>query len=212
MGMRVVQDLHSCCGERVEVMDLIKFPPYFKIILQSLNFEGVEYLIVGGWAVRIHGYARATRDLDIWTSTRQDNAEKLFQIIHSWAGENPHISPELFAHPNRILRMSFPPVIFEIVDPILGQKPMVLQQFQVDNLGQVEILTVQTAAEFYECYANRVVVQVDGVPINVIGLQDLKKIKQAGDRPKDRLDLAHLATADPGSTLPSGRSGAGRLP
>ncbi len=193
-------------------MDPITFPPYFKVILHSLNSEGVEYLVVGGWAVRYHGYPRSTRDLDIWIGTRQDNAQKLSQVIRSWAGENPNISPELFAHPNRIIRMSFPPINIEIVDPIIGQKARVLQQFQADNPGQVEILTVQTGAEFNDCYANRVIVQVDGVPINIIGLQDLKKIKEAGDRPKDRQDLAHLATDDPGSTLPSGRSGAGRLP
>ncbi len=161
--------------------------------MQSLNSKGIEYLVVGGWAVNFHGYSRAPRDLDIWTGTRRENAEKISRAMCSWAGENPNFRPELFEHPNRIIRFSYPAVKVEIVDPIIGQRARVLKQFQVDYPGQIEILTVQTGAEFNDCYANRVVEEINGLKVNIISLQDLKKIKQAGNRPKDREDLAHLS-------------------
>ncbi len=173
-------------------MPPIRFPPFFEAFLQSLNSGGVEYLLVGGWAVQFYGYPRSTRDLDIWISTRRENAEKISRIMRFWTRENPNFPSELFEHPNRIIRLILPPVSIEIVDPIVGQAAKVLQQFQVENPEQMEILTVQTGAEFYDCYANRVVEQIDGLTINIISLQDLKKIKQAGNRPKDREDLVHL--------------------
>ncbi len=38
----------------------------FKEFLQSLNDNGVRYLVVGGYAVTLHGYPRYTKDIDIW--------------------------------------------------------------------------------------------------------------------------------------------------
>jgi hypothetical protein len=50
-------------------MGQIEFPPDFGEFLRLLNDHGVEYLIVGGFAVALHGYPRATADMDIWVST-----------------------------------------------------------------------------------------------------------------------------------------------
>ena len=40
--------------------------PDFKEFIQLLNKNEVEYLLVGGYAVVIYGYVRATGDMDIW--------------------------------------------------------------------------------------------------------------------------------------------------
>ncbi len=47
---------------------MIEFPKDFKEFLQLLNSKGVEYLVIGGYAVGYHGYPRATGDMDIWIS------------------------------------------------------------------------------------------------------------------------------------------------
>ena len=47
-------------------MDTIKLHPDFKDFLRLLNSHGVEYLLIGGYAVGYHGYPRATGDMDIW--------------------------------------------------------------------------------------------------------------------------------------------------
>ena len=44
----------------------ITLPPDFKEFLRLLNTHGVEYLLIGGYAVGYHGYPRATNDMDIW--------------------------------------------------------------------------------------------------------------------------------------------------
>jgi hypothetical protein len=49
----------------------------FKEFLKSFNLNRVEYLLIGGYAVGIYGYVRATNDLDIWVGTSPENAARL---------------------------------------------------------------------------------------------------------------------------------------
>ena len=50
-------------------MEQIEFPQDFSEFLKLLNDHSVEYLLVVGFAVAIHGYPRATSDMDVWVST-----------------------------------------------------------------------------------------------------------------------------------------------
>jgi hypothetical protein len=54
----------------------IELPKDFREFLRLLSAHGVEYVLVGGYAVGFHGYARATNDLDIWIALSRDNALK----------------------------------------------------------------------------------------------------------------------------------------
>ena len=49
-------------------MATIRLPPDFKDFLQLLNSEGIDYLLLGGYAVAYYGYPRATADMDIWVA------------------------------------------------------------------------------------------------------------------------------------------------
>src|SRR5579862_7228503 len=51
-------------------------PPDFKEFLQLLNSNGVEYLLIGGYAVGYYGYVRATADMDIWVALNVTNAAR----------------------------------------------------------------------------------------------------------------------------------------
>ena len=164
----------------------IRLSPIFKAFLQNLNSEGIEYLLVGGYAVCYHGYSRPTRDLDVWTNTRPDNAAKISRVIRTWTGGNTNFPQELFEHCNRIVRIIFPTLKIEIVDPVIGQKAKILDQYEVENLGQIEILTVQSGMDFVVSYADRLIDDIDGVKVNIISLPDLKK-NQASGRQAQRL-------------------------
>ena len=59
----------------------ITLPPDFKEFLRSLNTHGVEYLLMGGYAVGYHGYPRATNDMDIWIAIHPENAECMVATI-----------------------------------------------------------------------------------------------------------------------------------
>jgi hypothetical protein len=57
---------------------------------------------------------------------------------------------------------------------------------------RLEVITSASGVDFNDCYANREVVEIDGIPINLISLQDLKKNKRAAGRHKDMEDIEHL--------------------
>ena len=49
------------------------FDSDFRDFIQSLNDHNVDYLLVGGYAVILHGYRRTTGDLDIWVNRTKEN-------------------------------------------------------------------------------------------------------------------------------------------
>lgn len=173
-------------------MNLLHLSTSFKAFLRLLNDKQVEYLLVGGYAVRYYGYPRATTDLDLWTATHPLNAVKIVEACQAFGSGIPGLTPEPLRHENRIIVIEVPPLSAEILNPIRGRKPEVLHHFQGSQTERIEILTVQSGVGFETCFAERVVDTLDGVEVNIISLRHLQAIKRAGDRPKDLDDLMHL--------------------
>ncbi len=148
-------------------MATIHLPPDFKEFLQLLNSRGVEYLVVGGYAVGFHGYPRATADLDIWIAATEKNAEKLEGVLRDFGFDLPELSKDLFLEKDRIVRMGTPPV-------------------------RVEILTSISGVQFHRCYTSRETTEIDGVKVDFISLEHLKANKKAAGRHQDLSDLEHL--------------------
>lgn len=75
----------------------------FKEFIQSLNANGVRYLIVGGYAVAIHGYPRYTKDIDIWIALDKENAERMIQALQDFGFGSLGLRAEdfLVPEPNR---------------------------------------------------------------------------------------------------------------
>lgn len=146
---------------------VIELPPDFKEFLRLLNFHRVEYLIIGGFAVGFHGYPRSTSDIDVWVSKSPENAQRIVAAIREFGFSTPNLTPDLFLQQRKIVRMGHPPVRIEVMNEIDG-------------------------VSFEQCRAGCVATNVDGVPVSVIGLADLKSNKQASGRPKDLDDLQQL--------------------
>lgn len=146
-------------------MDL-KLPDDFKEFLRLLNDHNVEYLLIGGYAVGFHGYARATNDLDIWVSTSGENVARLIDTLRAFGLDSPDILPEMFDDAN-ILRLGVPPLRIEVMSEISG-------------------------VDFDSCYVDRVVEKVDDVTIQIIDLASLKTNKRESARYKDLDDLENL--------------------
>jgi len=148
-------------------MAIIRLPPDFKEFLKLLKEHDVRYLLIGGYAVGYHGYIRATGDMDIWIAIHPDNAHKMVAVLKTFGFDHPDLSAELFLHENKIIRMGVPPVRLEITTSISG-------------------------VEFDECYQTRVVDELDGIEVNLIDLENLKKNKKASGRLKDMVDFKKL--------------------
>jgi predicted nucleotidyltransferase len=146
---------------------VIELPPDFKEFLRLLNSHGVDYLVIGGFAVGFHGYPRSTSDIDIWISKAPENVVRVVAAIREFGFDTPNLTPELFQQQRKIVRMGHPPVRIEVMNEIDG-------------------------VTFDECCARRVNTDFDGIPVDVIGLADLRRNKIASGRPKDLDDLQQL--------------------
>jgi phage replication-related protein YjqB (UPF0714/DUF867 family) len=148
-------------------MEQIEFPQDFSEFLKLLNAHHVEYLLIDGFAVALHGYPRATADMDVWVARHRKSAEKLVLCLGEFGFDTPNLNPELFDDPNRIVRM--------------GEAPL-----------RIEILTDIDGVNFEDCAARAINQTVAGEIIPIISLDDLKTNKRASGRAKDLDDLENL--------------------
>ena len=139
----------------------------FKEFLRLLNANRVDYLLVGGYAVGLHGYPRATVDLDVWVRATGDNAERVLRALREFGFDLPELEPTLFTDPRSIVRFGVPPF-------------------------RIEVMTSIDGVEFEACRAQAVEFDLDDVRVPVISLIDLKINKRAAGRHKDLADLENL--------------------
>ena len=139
----------------------------FKEFIALLNSHKVKYLVVGGYALAFHGHPRYTKDIDIWIMIDKDNAHNLIEAIKDFGFSSLTLNENDFLTANSVIQ--------------LGQAPR-----------RIDILTNATGLEFVDCYSRRMDVDIDGVTISFIDLENLKKNKRAVGRHQDLADLEHL--------------------
>jgi len=105
--------------------------------------------------------------MDIWIEMSESNSKKVASAFRDFGMPKEVISEELFLEKNKVIRMGVPPV-------------------------RLEVITSASGVASNECYSNREIIEIDGIPINFISLEDLKKNKHATGRHKDMEDLEHL--------------------
>lgn len=148
-------------------MGKMQLPDDFSEFLRLLDVHDVPYLIVGGYAVAFHGYPRATQDLDVWVNATEDVGVRLVTALHEFGFEDAQLTPELFTDPDRLVRLGIPPMRLEILSSVSG-------------------------LAFDDSLADAVRTDVDGVPVTVVSLADLRRNKLAAGRPRDLADLEEL--------------------
>ena len=141
--------------------------PDFRDILLALSDADVDFLVVGAYAVAVHGYPRATGDLDIWVRADKTTAPRVIRALASFGAPMHEISEEDFASPAIVFQIGVPP-------------------------SRVDILTEILGVDFDAAWKNRVQVTIDGIGFSVIGRSDLIESKKSAGRPKDLADIAEL--------------------
>ena len=101
-------------------MAIPSLPHDFKEFLKLLGSNGVEYLLIGGYAVNVHGYVRTTNDLDVWINVNPRNAASVDRTLRQFGFDLAALTPDLFLAPNNVVRMGLPPVRIEILTSISG--------------------------------------------------------------------------------------------
>lgn len=153
-----------------------------RAVLGALDRAGVEYLLAGGLAVNAHGYHRYTKDIDLVVHLTAGNVAALFETLAS-LGYRPSvpITSRQFADP-------------DLRERLIREKGMVVLQFWSDTHRETPIdVFVQEPFAFGAEYerAERRDLAGAGV-VRVVTIPSLIRMKEAADRPQDRLDVDHL--------------------
>jgi hypothetical protein len=139
----------------------------YKEFLKLLNENGVEFLVVGGYALGFHGYPRYTGDIDIWLNVNERNAERIIKAIEGFGFSSLGLKKQDFLEKDNVIQLGYPPI-------------------------RIDILTSIDGVEFNEAFKNKTTVLLDNININFIGIQELKKNKKASGRKQDLADLERL--------------------
>lgn len=144
------------------------FNVHFREFIKALNDNHVEYVLVGGMAVILHGYIRGTGDMDIWVNKTKDNYHQLI------------LAYQQFGMP-----------LFDMTEEdFLGEK------FDVWSIGvqpvKIEIMTAVKGVLFEEAYAQSQIYTEDGLAIRFMHLNHLIQAKRASGRFRDLDDIEQL--------------------
>ena len=69
--------------------------------IQSLNDNGVRYLVIGGYAVALHGYPRYTKGMDVWIEASAENAARMVAALEQFGFGSLGCRPPIFWFPTQ---------------------------------------------------------------------------------------------------------------
>jgi predicted nucleotidyltransferase len=134
-------------------------------LLRSLNARSVRYVVIGATAFPMHGYARATLDVDLFVEPERGNAERVRASLAEFGYDMADVT----------------------VDDLLSKK-VLIRQYRL----QTDVHPFVKGVTFDEVWANRVAGRIGETPTAFASLDDLIAMKKAAARPKDLEDLRVL--------------------
>ncbi|MGZ4129114.1 MAG: DUF6036 family nucleotidyltransferase [Actinomycetota bacterium] len=157
----------------------------YEPLFEALNARGVRYIVVGGLAVVLHGYARLTVDVDLVVDLSPGEAMKAISALADM-GLKPRlpVDPEAFADPaqrrewveKRNLR------VFSMFDPH-------------DPMREVDLF-VEEPMPFEDLWRRSIEIAVGSTTARVISKRDLIDMKRSAGRARDLEDVEALEELD----------------
>ena len=150
-------------------------------IFAALEASGARYLVVGGVAVVLHGHPRFTADLDLVVALDAENVQRVLEAL----GELDY-------------RPRAPVAAKELADPArredwIRNKRMTVFSLWSPVLAGTEVdLFVEPPLPFEEAYARSLELELRGVRVRVVSLEDLVAMKRRAGRPGDLEDVRRL--------------------
>ena len=141
---------------------------HFQDFLGLLEKHKVEYVIVGGYAVGVHGFPRYTGDMDVFVAISRENAGRLVDVFTEFGFASLNLKAGDFLEPDAVVE--------------IGREPM-----------KIQVLTGIDGISFDRCRSDRILVDISGLQVPFIGFDSLMANKAASPRSRDRIDLEELA-------------------
>lgn len=157
---------------------LAERPFDLSLLLETLSRHRVDYVVIGGVAVQVHGHRRTTMDLDLTPDPAPENLRRLATALE-----------ELDARP-------LDPALVESEIPITDSERLAVAPIVpllLTRHGRVHVLKEPKGARAFQLLRDAaLVVKVDGVEVAIASLDDLIRMKKAAGRPEDLDDIAAL--------------------
>lgn len=141
----------------------------FRDFIQAMNHQNVEYILVGGYAVILHGYRRVTGDMDIWVNRTKENYSKLSKAFSEFG------LPLFDMTESKFLDV-------DVADVFSYGRPPV----------SIDIITKLKGVEFDDAFSQAQIFSEEGLEIRFIHLNNLIEAKKAAGRHKDLDDIEKL--------------------
>jgi hypothetical protein len=145
-------------------------PEDWRAFIESLNSNGVEYVIVRAVALAYHGFPRYTGDLDVLIRNSPENAKRLESALAAFGFAALGLKAADFDEAYRVIQLGVPP-------------------------NRIDLLTSITGVSFDEAWADRVEADVEGIPVSFISRQALVRNKRLTGRAQDKADLEALGAS-----------------
>lgn len=145
----------------------------FRDFIQALNDNKVEYILVGGYAVILHGYRRVTGDMDIWVNRTKENYVTLTKAFSQFGLPVFDMTEQKFLDVDTADVFSF------------GRPPV-----------SIDIITELKGLEFNDAFSHAIQFEENGLSIRFLHLNNLLQAKRAAGRHKDLDDIEKLTSSD----------------
>lgn len=142
--------------------------PDFREFIELLKKHEVEFIIVGGFAVALHGYPRFTDDLDVLVKRDKENANRLLQAVTEFGFGSLGLEVEDFTKDDMIVQLGYPPLRIDIITSISGIE------------------------DYKQLFENAISIEAENMHLKIISLDDLIKNKESTNRSIDRTDAQKL--------------------
>jgi len=139
----------------------------FRDLFAEFNARGVDFLVVGAYALAVHGHVRATKDLDVWVRPESENARRVFHALRAYGAPTGGLTEEDFSHPGLTFQIGVAPIRIDVLSSI-------------DGIG------------FDAAWENKITARYGDQSIFVISRADLIINKRAAARLQDLADVEAL--------------------
>jgi hypothetical protein len=139
----------------------------FLELLRAFIDHNVRFMIVGAYALGVHGRPRATGDLDVWVDATSENALNIMRALEQFGAPAGQVTAHDFSRPGIVFQMGLPPV-------------------------RIDVLTELSGLTFDEAWPGRTQADFGPITVDVLGREAFIKNKRATGRARDLGDIEAL--------------------
>jgi hypothetical protein len=148
--------------------------PDFRDMLSALSDEGADYLLVGAYALAVHGVPRGTGDIDLWIRPSAANARRVLAALARFGAPVGSFTEQDLVTPGTVFQLGVAP-------------------------RRIDLMTSIDGVEFDDAWRARTHARYGDLEVPVLSREHLIHNKKATGRPQDLADVARLEEPEPRS-------------